>query len=145
MQPQALKKLSGLLANTYTVAVMTQNVHWHIQGSCFYAIHTMTDKQYRELLEAVDMIAEHIRSHGGMAPACMEEFIAQRTVSEPATGLQNSDDFVQHLIDGHLELREHLLGIYAVCSDPATTDMLDERLRAHDVMIWMLRSSLSHL
>ncbi|HEX7633825.1 MAG TPA: ferritin-like domain-containing protein, partial [Noviherbaspirillum sp.] len=52
--------LSRLLADTYTLYLKTHNFHWNVTGPMFQTLHLMFEKQYMELAEAVDLIAERI-------------------------------------------------------------------------------------
>ncbi|MCQ6463446.1 DNA starvation/stationary phase protection protein, partial [Vibrio parahaemolyticus] len=54
--------LSRLLADTYTLYLTTHNFHWNVTGPMFNTLHTMFMAQYTELWNAVDPIAERIRS-----------------------------------------------------------------------------------
>jgi starvation-inducible DNA-binding protein len=58
------KGLSRLLADTYTLYLTTHNFHWNVTGPMFNTLHTMFMAQYTELWNAVDPIAERIRSLG---------------------------------------------------------------------------------
>ena len=60
--------LSRLLADTYTLYLTTHNFHWNVTGPMFNTLHTMFMEQYTELWNAVDPIAERIRSLGHPAP-----------------------------------------------------------------------------
>ena len=60
--------LSRLLADTYTLYLTTHNFHWNVTGPMFNTLHTMFMTQYTELWNAVDPIAERIRSLGHPAP-----------------------------------------------------------------------------
>ena len=61
--------LSRLLADTYTLYLTTHNFHWNVTGPMFNTLHTMFMAQYTELWNAVDPIAERIRSLGHVARA----------------------------------------------------------------------------
>ena len=60
--------LSRLLADTYTLYLTTHNFHWNVTGPMFNTLHTMFMAQYTELWNAVDPIAERIRSLDHVAP-----------------------------------------------------------------------------
>jgi starvation-inducible DNA-binding protein len=66
--------LSRLLADTYTLYLTTHNFHWNVTGPMFNTLHTMFMTQYTELWNAVDPIAERIRSLGHVAPGSYAEF-----------------------------------------------------------------------
>jgi starvation-inducible DNA-binding protein len=61
--------LSRLLADTYTLYLTTHNFHWNVTGPMFNTLHAMFMAQYTELWNAVDPIAERIRSLGHVAVA----------------------------------------------------------------------------
>src|SRR5687768_1213059 len=61
--------LSGVLADTYTLYLQTHNFHWNVEGPMFNTLHLMFMTQYTELWNALDLIAERVRSLGYPAPA----------------------------------------------------------------------------
>jgi starvation-inducible DNA-binding protein len=61
--------LSKLLADTYTLYLTTHNFHWNVTGPMFTSLHAMFMTQYTELWNAVDPIAERIRSPGARRSA----------------------------------------------------------------------------
>lgn len=66
--------LSRLLADTYTLYLTTHNFHWNVTGPMFNTLHTMFMVQYTELWNAVDPIAERIRSLDHVAPGSYAQF-----------------------------------------------------------------------
>ena len=83
--------LSRLLADTYTLYLTTHNFHWNVTGPMFNTLHTMFMAQYTELWNAVDPIAERIRSLGHVAPGSYAEFGKLATVPDaPAKALQHA-------------------------------------------------------
>src|SRR5690606_28151744 len=56
--------LSRLLADTYTLYLMTHSFHWNVTGPMFNTLHTMFMGQYTELWNSLDTIAERIRALG---------------------------------------------------------------------------------
>lgn len=60
--------LSCLLADSYTLYLMTHNFHWNVTGPQFNTLHTMFMAQYTEQWTALDLIAERIRALGFPAP-----------------------------------------------------------------------------
>ena len=54
--------LSGLLADSYTLYLMTHNFHWNVKGPMFNTLHLMFMAQYTEQWAALDLVAERIRA-----------------------------------------------------------------------------------
>src|SRR3546814_9719798 len=70
--------LSRLLADTYTLYLTSHNFHWNVTGPMFNSLHLMFMTQYTELWNAVDPIAERIRSLGQPAPGSYAQFAKPR-------------------------------------------------------------------
>ena len=49
--------LKHLLADTYTLYLMTHNFHWNVTGPMFNTLHVMFMQQYTEQWNALDLIA----------------------------------------------------------------------------------------
>ena len=138
------KGLMKLLADSYAVYLKTQNFHWNVIGSDFFALHLMFEKQYEELSAALDEIAERIRALGSHVDASFSSFKTLTSVSEEKKVL-NAKQMIQHLVTGHESVICHARELAKVAeknSDQATVDLLARRLGAHEKMAWMLRSHL---
>ena len=136
--------LSHLLANTYVLYVKTQNFHWNVTGSHFYSYHKMFEEQYTQLSDAVDKIAERIRSLEALAPASLSAFLKLASLKESDNPL-DSNSMLKELLSSHEMIAENILDIMEIakeCNDEVTLDLLIERKSEHDKTAWMLRSSL---
>jgi starvation-inducible DNA-binding protein len=136
--------LSRLLADTYTLYLMTHNFHWNVKGPMFNTLHVMFMAQYTELWNAVDPIAERIRALGFPAPGTYGEFGKLSTVKEVA-GVPKAEEMVALLIKGHdtvARTARSLLSASDDANDQPTLDLLTQRLDIHEKTAWMLRSLL---
>lgn len=137
-------RLSHLLADTYTLYLKTHNYHWNVTGPLFNTLHLMTEDQYTELAEAVDLIAERIRALGIRAPASYAEFAKLATVTE-SNGKENADEMIRQLVAGQEAVvrtaRESLPAAEAA-NDQPTLDLLTQRMQVHEKTAWMMRSML---
>lgn len=139
-----IQHLSIVLADTYTLYLKTQNYHWHVKGKEFYSLHLLFEKQYEDLAEAIDTIAERIRALGHQAPATFKEFLELTHLKE---GRQNisSTEMLKELAEDQLTIAKSLkeaIKIGDATGDDATVDMLIERADHHDKNRWMLESSI---
>ncbi len=66
--------LERVLADTYTLYLKTHNFHWTVTGPKFNDLHAMFMTQYVEMWNAVDLVAERIRSLGAFAPGSYKDF-----------------------------------------------------------------------
>jgi len=142
---QIAEGLSHLLADTYTLYLKTQKFHWNVTGPMFQALHGLFEKQYMELAEASDLIAERIRALGRLAPGSYAEFSKLSSVRESAAGDTKALDMVRELTEGHeavAKTARHVFDLAEKGRDEATVDVLTERLQYHEKNAWMLRSFL---
>ncbi len=136
--------LSRLLADSYTLYLKTHNYHWNVVGPMFNTLHLMFETHYIELAEAVDLIAERIRSVGEPAPATYREFAELSSIEED-TDHPDATEMIKRLVKGHEAVARTARSIYPVvekASDEPTADLLTQRLQVHEKTAWMLRSML---
>ena len=77
---EIVKGLSALLADSYTLYLMTHNFHWNVTGPQFSSLHNMFMLQYTEQWNALDLIAERIRALGFPAPGTYKEFVSLASI-----------------------------------------------------------------
>ena len=92
--------LKGLLSDTYMLYLKTHGYHWNVTGPMFDTLHKMFMAQYTELWNAVDPIAERIRSLGFFAPGTYAEMSKLTKVKED-TGVPKAQDMIKNVIQGH--------------------------------------------
>ncbi len=137
--------LSRLLADTYTLYLTTHNFHWNVTGPMFNTLHTMFMAQYTELWNAVDPVAERIRSLGHLAPGSYAQFAALSSIKDAPTTPPKALAMVKILVDGHEAVARTARSIFALADkagDEPTADLLTQRLTVHEQTAWMLRSLL---
>ncbi len=136
--------LSRLLANTYTLYLKAQNFHWNVTGPHFHSLHRMFEEIYTSLAEAVDLIAERIRSLGQKAPASFSEFSKLASIHEEI-GHPSATDMVKRLLEDHEKMIALIATLFPIAQDTkdeATLDLLINRTEEHEKTAWMLRSTL---
>jgi starvation-inducible DNA-binding protein len=136
--------LSGLLADSYTLYLMTHNYHWNVTGPMFNTLHLMFMEQYTEQWNALDLIAERIRALGHPAPGTYKEFSRLASVKE-IEGVPKALDMVRHLVaaqEATARTARRLFPLVEKANDQPTADLLTQRLEVHEKTAWMLRSLL---
>lgn len=136
--------LKVVLADTYTLYLKTQNFHWNVTGEQFFSLHDMFEKQYEDLANAVDEIAERLRALGEKTPASFKEFLGLSTIEE-AKGAPSDRDMIKLLEADQTKILNTLKGCLDVAQregDEVTADMLISRMTVHEKNRWMLQSSL---
>ena len=137
--------LSKLLADTYTLYLTTHNFHWNVTGPMFNTLHQMFMVQYTELWNAVDPVAERIRSLGHPAPGSYAQFAALSSLPDVPQEPPKALEMVAILVQGHEAVARTARGIFPIADaahDEPTADLLTQRLAIHEQTAWMLRSLL---
>lgn len=137
-----VKALEQALADTFTLALKTQNYHWNVTGSNFFGLHNLFEEQYNDGYAAADELAERIRALGAPAPGGLSAFQEITKIKEAKAGL-DAKGMLDDLIAANEAIAESLKGSIEVsekAEDPATADMLTARVTVHDKAAWMLRS-----
>lgn len=135
--------LSQLLANTYALYLKTQCYHWHVKGPHFSSLHALFESQYRQLSEAVDVIAERIRMIGSNAPASFSELNRLKTHNDGDPNAA-ADLMVHDLLADHQALLTEIGEVMAVAEhvgDEGTISLLGDRIVEHEKSAWILNSS----
>ena len=136
--------LSGLLADSYTLYLMTHNFHWNVKGPMFTSLHVMFMGQYTEQWNALDLIAERIRALGHPAPGTYKEFVKLASIQE-VDGVPKALEMVRHLVaaqEATARTARRLFPVVNEANDQPTADLLTQRLDVHEKTAWMLRSLL---
>ena len=136
--------LSALLADSYTLYLMSHNFHWNVTGPQFNTLHQMFMGLYTEQWNALDVIAERIRALGHPAPGTYKDFAKLGTVKE-VQGVPKATDMIRHLVaaqEATARTARKLFPIVNEANDQPTADLLTQRLEIHEKNAWMLRSLL---
>ena len=137
--------LAHLLADTYTLYLTTHNFHWNVTGPMFNSLHAMFMAQYTELWNAVDPIAERIRSLGFPAPGSYAQFGKLSSLKDAPAKPPKALAMVAILAEGHEAVARTARGLFDAvdaANDQPTADLLTQRLEVHEKTAWMLRSLL---
>lgn len=138
------QSLAKLLADTYALYLKTQTCHWNISGPEFFELHLLFEKQYSEMAEAIDEIAERIRALGLYVEGGLSAFKQLTSVVEE-TKVLTDQEMLQQLVEAQEVVVRQARKTCQVAEeekDGATVDLASRRLGVHEKSGWMLRSSL---
>ncbi len=138
--------LQKILASTYALMIKTHNYHWNVEGKEFFSLHELFEKEYNDLFEAVDNLAERIRFFEEKANAGLG--IYQKTsIIKDGDGNFSEEKMLEDLLLCNKDMVGLLKeGINAASNDNdfATEALLTNRAEIHEKNEWMLRSLLAH-
>lgn len=141
---QLASALGRALASSYVLYHKIHAYHWNITGPMFYSIHTLTDAHYADLGEAIDKIAERIRSIGFSTPVGLANYLKSSVVAD-VDALPSPEEMVAELAADHQALAKALRDMVGEADDAEdvyTADLLTARIGAHEEAAWMLNASL---
>ncbi|MDY0049452.1 MAG: Dps family protein [Halothiobacillaceae bacterium] len=136
--------LHRLLADSYSLFLMTHNFHWNVTGPLFNSLHTMFETQYTELFTAVDEIAERIRALGVEAPGSFKRFAELASFDIP-DGTLSASEMLARLVAGQeavVRTAREVFPLVEAANDQPTADLLTRRMDLHEKNAWMLRAML---
>ncbi|WP_286233883.1 Dps family protein [Thalassotalea sediminis] len=143
---QVANQLNALLADTYTLYLQSHNFHWNVTGPKFRELHLMFEEHYVELAEAVDEIAERIRTLGFPAPGTYKAFASLTNVTEPQD-TPDAEGMLTTLLTNHETLVKtcrHALREAQEVDDESSIALISDRMRVHEKTAWMLRAMTQH-
>lgn len=136
--------LHKLLANTIVLTTKTKVSHWNVEDPRFHSLHQMFDEQYEQLSDAVDEIAERIRSLGEKTALGLKAYSEQASLKDFEKD-EDANGMLKALLEDHEHIARELREAIPVAEDngdDGTADFLTARLEDHEKTAWMLRSSL---
>ncbi|AWL13422.1 Antigen TyF1 [Saliniradius amylolyticus] len=134
--------LKRLLADSYTLYLQTHNFHWNVTGPQFRELHLMFEEHYTELAEAVDDIAERIRTLGVESPGTYKAF-SKLTAIEETEEVPAAAEMVVILTKSHEQVvrtAREVLATAQKADDESTAALVSDRMAIHEKTAWMLRS-----
>ncbi len=137
--------LARVVADTFTLYLMTHNFHWNVTGPLFPQLHALFEEQYTELWKATDELAERVRALGFPVPATLGQFTRLTSIPQKDE-MPAAEEMIRLLAQGHQAVIRTIRSVFAAperSSDQATVDLLTERLGSHEKAAWMLRSTLA--
>lgn len=120
-------------------------VHWGLMGGKFYSIHKLTQEIYENMQEAVDTIAEHIRSLDIATPKTVEDLVYSNMPGVPLENCFDQEAIIRQLATNHNLLADkfqELAKMSEALGDQLTLDLAVERGRDHKKFQWLLKSNL---
>ncbi len=139
------KKLVSLLADSYLLALKTQNFHWNVEGKEFYGLHKLFEEQYTSLSGVIDILAERVRALGFYAPGSYKELLEAATIQEVPGGSRAAAEMLQLLLTDHRKLATQQREGSRISNengDAVSAALFDSRSDFHEKTAWMLQSTL---
>ena len=122
--------------------IKAQGFHWNIEGDNFVQLHKLFGNIYEDADDAVDTLAEHIRTLEVYAPGSMKRFIELSQIKEQEK-IPKAMLMVTELISDSEIILAHLDKCFAECvqeNKQGIANFIADRMNAHSKYLWMLKS-----
>jgi len=136
------ESLKKVLADTFALYLKAHNFHWNVEGANFSEFHDFFGELYLELFEAVDFIAEQIRSIDAYAPGSFSRFQELTTIKDE-NSVVNSMAMVRKLEQDNKIVIASLVAAYKEAEaekELGLANFLQNRIEIHNKHGWMLRA-----
>ena len=136
--------LNLVLSDSYALMALTHLAHWNVEGQDFFALHEAFQKQYENLFEAVDEVAERVRALDVYAIGGLS-MLARVAGIEEFKAPMPQKDYVAALIVVHEKVVDDATRTRDAAGETAdleTQDLMIKRLQWHEKTLWMLKSYL---
>lgn len=142
MNKDLVEALKVSLADTYAFGLKAQNFHWNVTGSNFAQYHAFFGGLYDDAADAVDVIAEGIRTLNAFAPASFVRFKELATI-EDETKIPEALSMISKLADDNQKVLVSLNKAYELAEknkNYGISNFLQDRITTHEKWAWQLRS-----
>jgi starvation-inducible DNA-binding protein len=139
------ENLGDALADAFRLSFNLQGLHWNVEGPIFYSLHKLTETQYEEIEESVDVLAERIRALGLPAPESLRE-LDDRSVVDDLPKDAELKARVERTVSDYESAGIRLKQIVALAEsndDIRTADLLTNQLGKYEEFAWMLRATIT--
>jgi len=137
-----VESLKKVLASSFSFYLKAHNYHWNVEGHSFSEYHAFLGELYGEVFEAVDAIAEHIRTLDAYVPGSLSRF-QELTSIEDELSVPSSRAMMAKLFFDNQRVLADLQTAHALAEQAnkrGIVNFLEERIDIHEKHAWMLRS-----
>lgn len=142
--PILLDAMRVLLADTATVSQAVHGFHWNVKGPDFAQYHGLFGGVYEDLNESIDPTAEALLKLGVDAPGTLGEFVALRSVQDPAPVPSRPEVMAAVLVDmlnGLLRSLNVAFMQASAANEQGVANFLSDRIDHVQKHLWQLRVS----
>jgi starvation-inducible DNA-binding protein len=140
--------INQALADEYHLSAATKDYHWNVTGPNFHGLHIILDKQYHELDEQIDAVAERARAIGVRAAGSWRELTDSARLKAVSGAGLSGKRMVVELLALHERMIVRLREDVELCAneygDAGTADFLTGLMEFHETTAWMLRALSEH-
>ncbi len=137
-----IQRLNGLFEIEFNLYFVTHSAHWNTVGVTFYEIHLLLEKQYTQIWESLDDIAEKIRQLDAVAPYDLRKIAASEDILD--CHAMSVQQMAETLMRNHEVTIAWIKGAIRLAKEAGREDLvnyLGGLWEQHGKMRWMLRAT----
>jgi len=142
MEEELIEDLKKLFASNYAFYLKAQYYHWNVEGPNFPQYHEFFGKIYEEVGTSIDKMAEHIRALDAYAPGSFKRLIELSDIEGDDTIISGLE-MASRLLADNDKMTPMLIAAMKKAEEVdrfGTANFLQDRIEAHRLHAWMLRS-----
>lgn len=136
--------LKTYLASTFAYYLKAHMFHWNVEGPDFGQLHKFLSKIYEDSYDAVDTIAEYIRTTEEYAPGSLARFQELSQIQDQIK-VPRARLMLQELLADTQTMLDMSKQLFDVATEAGREDIADfaaSRQGAHGKYMWMMKSYL---
>jgi starvation-inducible DNA-binding protein len=136
--------LKTYLASTFAYYLKAHMFHWNVEGPRFHSLHEFFSEVYEDAFDAVDVIAEQIRTTEGYAPGSLTRF-HELTQIPDQTKVPRAQLMLEELLADTQTMKDLSKQVFDTATAEGRDDVANfaaDRLAKHGKYMWQLKSFL---
>jgi len=137
-----IEEMKVSLASTFSFYLKSHNFHWNVEGVNFPQFHSFFEGIYTDAWNAVDGLAEHLRTLGAYAPGSYARY-SDLSIIKDEVNIPTAMSMVSKLTADNEALIGQLTKTQALAEKEnkmGLANYLQDRIDAHEKNGWMLRA-----
>jgi starvation-inducible DNA-binding protein len=136
--------LKTYLASTFAYYLKAHMFHWNVEGPDFGQLHKFLSKIYKDAFDAVDPIAEYIRTEDEYTPGSLTRFQELSQIQDQ-TKVPRARLMLEELLADTQTMLDMSKQVFDAATEAGREDIADfaaNRQGAHGKYMWMMKSYL---
>ena len=138
-----VQEMKVCLASTFAFYLKAHNFHWNVEGQNFPQYHSFFEGIYTDAWNAVDGLAEHIRTLNAYAPGSFARYSELSLVNDEVN-IPSAMTMVSKLLEDNIAIITQLTKTQADAESQkkmGLANYLQDRIDIHEKHSWMLRAT----
>jgi starvation-inducible DNA-binding protein len=138
------EQLKVLLGSTFVIYTKTHGFHWNIEGPNFPQYHKFLNKQYDNIYETIDVIAEYIRTLDVYTPGSVVRMM-ELSIIEEQLMIPRAELMLAELLADNEKMAALATKVFEIATQANAQGIANYMAELQDLytkQAWMLRATL---